>query len=127
MYIDGRRLAALRRGKKISQQAIADQLMVNASTVRRWERGQAAPSTRELFYLASVLDCGANYLLGVVDDPRRVGPYTSSEIDLIYCFRAVSHETREMILSVARDAAAAVAACRAGAGKLPRPMIRERA
>lgn len=60
----GRRLAALRKERGLSQQALAEELPVTRQAVSNWERGQTTPDLGSLQRLCQVLDVDWNHLCG---------------------------------------------------------------
>ena len=57
------RLAALRREKGYSQEALARQLGVSRQAVSKWERGEAAPEMENLILLAGLFEVSLDGLL----------------------------------------------------------------
>lgn len=65
------RLVALRKGKKLTQQALADQVRVHVVQIRRYEGGDAQPTLDVIRRLAVALSVSADVL--VFDQDER-GP-----------------------------------------------------
>ena len=59
----GARIAALRRQKKLSQQALARQVGVSPSAIGMYEQGRREPDCRTLIALAAILEVSTDYLL----------------------------------------------------------------
>jgi len=57
------RIKALRQKHGLSQEKLAEQVGVSRQAVAKWEAGQSAPSTDNLFRLAEVLDTTVDLLL----------------------------------------------------------------
>ena len=57
------KLAALRKGRGLSQEALAEQLGVSRQAVSRWEQGSAQPDAGNLFQLSRLFQVSADYLL----------------------------------------------------------------
>lgn len=66
-------LKALRREKKLSQEALAQALHVTRQTVSAWERGVARPDVDTLLRLAQVLEVEPERLL-YGGEPRQTAP-----------------------------------------------------
>lgn len=60
----GQKIAALRRGQGMTQDALAEALSVTRQAVSKWEADAALPETGKLLPLARLLGCTADYLLG---------------------------------------------------------------
>lgn len=63
----GQKIAALRRGQGMTQDALAEALSVTRQAVSKWEADAALPETGKLLPLARLLGCTADYLLGSAD------------------------------------------------------------
>ena len=57
------RIKALRQKHGLSQEKLAEQVGVSRQAVAKWEAGQSAPSTDNLFRLAEVFDTTVDLLL----------------------------------------------------------------
>lgn len=66
----GKKLAALRKGKKMSQTDLAKKLSTSVSVISRYERDEMAPSIETAKKLASLLDTTVGYLLGETEDDQ---------------------------------------------------------
>ena len=61
----GRRLAELRKQRKLNQQGLADILGVSLNTIKSWESGRRSPGTiEELTKIADFFEISTDYLLG---------------------------------------------------------------
>lgn len=60
----GQKIAALRRERGMTQDALAEALSVTRQAVSKWEADAALPETGKLVPLARLLGCTADYLLG---------------------------------------------------------------
>ncbi|MDI3257972.1 MAG: helix-turn-helix transcriptional regulator [Kyrpidia sp.] len=65
-----RRLKALRKSKRLTQQQLADQLQLNRATYAKYETGSHQPDYEILLRLADFFQVSVDYLLGRTDDPR---------------------------------------------------------
>lgn len=64
------KLVTLRKGRGLSQEALAEQLGVSRQAVSRWEGGSAQPDAGNLFQLSRLLQVSADYLLDdALDQP----------------------------------------------------------
>ncbi|WP_251613558.1 helix-turn-helix domain-containing protein [Pumilibacter muris] len=61
------RLKELRLEKCKTQKALADALKISEDSIYSWEKGRSQPSIEMIRELCAVLDCSADYLLGIVD------------------------------------------------------------
>lgn len=59
----GKRIAALRKAKNMSQTQLAAYLRVSASTIGMYEQGRRMPDVQTLVQLAQLLDVSLNYLI----------------------------------------------------------------
>ena len=81
MSVFGRRLAELRKEKKLSQTELATQLGTSISVISRYERGEMTPSIDNAKKLASLLGTTVGYLLGenenadLLKDPEMVNRF----------------------------------------------------
>ncbi|MCL4248315.1 MAG: helix-turn-helix domain-containing protein [Anaerolineae bacterium] len=81
------RLRELRKGKGLSQEALAEQLgLSGAKEIWRYENGETEPLGEKVRLLAMALETSADYLLGLTDDPE---PYAHEDM------RADELSTRE--------------------------------
>lgn len=60
----GQKIAALRRERGMTQDALAEALSVTRQAVSKWEADAALPEANKLLPLARLLGCTADYLLG---------------------------------------------------------------
>ena len=57
------KLIALRKGKELTQEQLAEQLNVSRQSVSKWENGQAIPEVEKLVELSRAFDVTVDYLL----------------------------------------------------------------
>ncbi len=62
-YAFGKRLAAVRKEKGLSQEQLASRLGVTPQAVSKWERGNGYPDIEMLYYLCDILECSSDYLI----------------------------------------------------------------
>ena len=70
MMILGERLKQL-RGKKYSQEELAELLNVHNNTISKWENGTQEPRAKRLKELAEILGTTSAYLIGETDNPEQ--------------------------------------------------------
>lgn len=69
MEILGERLRKLRKGRKILQQAMADELGVSLRSYQFYESGEYDPNLPNLIALADYFQVSIDYLVGRSDEP----------------------------------------------------------
>ena len=69
-----RNLAALRRGRGVSQRVAAADLGVSQALLSHYENGLREPGLQFLCAVADYYDCTLDYLLGRAKDAKPVGP-----------------------------------------------------
>lgn len=67
----GRRLAAQRRYRELSQPELAELTGLKQSSISRWERGETPIDVEALLVVAEALQVGVAELLASEDDPDR--------------------------------------------------------
>lgn len=66
------KIVTLRKGRGLSQEALAEQLGVSRQAISRWEGGSAQPDAGNLFQLSRLFQVSADYLLDdTLDEPPR--------------------------------------------------------
>lgn len=78
----GERLQRVRKHRGLSQEALAEHLDTTQQHVSLIERGATDPLPDMLVRIARALDVSADYLLGIVDDPKQVFAPQLSASDL---------------------------------------------
>ncbi len=71
MPLRAERLKQLRKLRGYTQQDLAKALHIAQQQVTRWESGANDPSADTLERIAKVLECTADWLLGLVDEPTQ--------------------------------------------------------
>jgi len=66
----GKKIAALRKGKNLSQTDLAKQLNTSVSVISRYERDEMNPSIDTAKRLAELLNTTVGYLLGETEDDQ---------------------------------------------------------
>ena len=64
----GERIVKFQKNQNLTQEKLAEKLDIDTSTVGRWLRGETAPSLRNLYLLAQILDVSIDDL--VLGGPR---------------------------------------------------------
>lgn len=82
----GEKIAALRKGKGITQEALAESLKVSRQSVSRWEMDAAFPETEKLIKLSRLLECSIDYLL---NGDLQKGSECDTEVSAEDCFRFI--------------------------------------
>jgi transcriptional regulator with XRE-family HTH domain len=79
----GRRLRAVRRSRKLSQDELFEEYAISTSTLNNWELGRHAPSLMALRTLACAYRVSLDYLLYIADEPN----YSYNEERRIECLK----------------------------------------
>lgn len=66
----GDRMKQRRESLGLSQQDLGDRIGIVYQSVARYEAGRSDPSGEMLAKIAVALDCSADWLIGLVDDPK---------------------------------------------------------
>lgn len=66
----GKKIAALRKSKKLSQTDLANQLNTSVSVISRYERDEMTPSIETAKKLSNLLNTTVGYLLGESEDDQ---------------------------------------------------------
>ena len=66
----GTRIASMRGFHRMTQDELGGRVGVSKQTVSGWEHDRRAPDADNLRELCKVLDCTADYLLELTNDPR---------------------------------------------------------
>lgn len=66
----GRRIASMRGFRMLTQEELGGLVGVTKPTVSNWENDRRLPDANNLRELCRALDCTADYLLELTDDPR---------------------------------------------------------
>lgn len=65
----GYRIASMRGYRHLSQEELGDRVGVKKQTISGWEHDTARPNADYLRELCHVLECSADYLLELTNDP----------------------------------------------------------
>lgn len=82
----GEKIAALRKEKGITQEALAESLKVSRQSVSRWEMDAAFPETEKLIKLSRLLECSIDFLL---NGDIQKGSECHMEVSANDCFRFI--------------------------------------
>ncbi len=82
----GEQIAALRKEKGITQEALAESLKVSRQSVSRWEMDAAFPETEKLIKLSRLLECSIDFLL---NGDIQKGSECHTEVSANDCFRFI--------------------------------------
>ena len=84
MIYFGERLKALRRGKKLTQQQLADKIELVKSSICAYEKNTKYPSVDVLIKLCKFFDVSSDYLLGLSDKIEyEISELTDDQLDII--------------------------------------------
>lgn len=93
----GEKIAALRKEKGITQEALAERLRVARQSVSRWEMDAALPETEKLMKLSRILECSIDFLLNgkMQQDCGNEAPISARDCfrfirECTYCFLATN-------------------------------------
>lgn len=75
----GKRIASLRKEKKMTQEELAQKMEVSAQAVSKWENGQTCPDITSLPKLAQILDVTVDELLSGKEDKEPVAKILAPE------------------------------------------------
>lgn len=78
----GQKIAALRRERGMTQDALAEALSVTRQAVSKWEADAALPETGKLLPLARLFGCTVDYLLGGAAAGEGIGAKTAAETEI---------------------------------------------
>lgn len=81
-----KRIAELRKQKKLSQIKFAEKFGVGRSTIAMWETGDREPDVETIQKLADFFDTSTDYLLGRIDEPHPLG-YDPDKVEAIFAHR----------------------------------------
>ena len=70
------RVKDLREDRDLRQEDIAKKLNKHLTTYRRWEAGESEIPTHIIKELAIYYNTTADYILGIIDEPRKIFPNT---------------------------------------------------
>jgi len=88
MSVYGDRIKAIRKRNGVTQQALAEAASVGNSYISMLENGTNTPNWQLLADFATKLECSADYLLGLVDEPQgRVAGLSEAEERLLGLLR----------------------------------------
>ena len=79
----GKRIVALRKRMKLTQDQLADRLGVTAQAVSKWETDQSAPDSIKMIHLAEVLDTDIEYLTTGRRNFGRRPPVVLTEVKVV--------------------------------------------
>ena len=96
----GERIQLQRKRRGFSQEKLADLVGVSRQAVTKWEAGQSAPSTENLFRLAQVLGTTVDLLLTQEDAPA---PPPAESLSLIHICSSLKIATSISCAAAARE------------------------
>ncbi len=97
-----KRLKILRKKKGVSQKALAKRFQYGATTISGYENGRNEPSLDILIQLAEYFNVTVDYLIGKEDFPKRGIRMTEEESELLYNYRELTIEERNVVSAMAK-------------------------
>ena len=94
----GERIKTCRQSAGLSQEKVAELVGVSRQAVTKWETGQSAPSTENLFRLAEILGTTVDFLLA---DEEKSSPTPAEQIYYLY---KLEQEQKAALRAVQRKA-----------------------
>ena len=70
MSVIGKRIRELRESLKMTRNQLAEKVGISTSMLYYYEKEQKVPSAEVLARICEVLDISADYLLGLIDEPK---------------------------------------------------------
>ena len=98
----GNRLSKLRKELELTQQQVADEIKVSRPTIGKYETEKAYPDFQNLVALANLYNCSTDYLLGLIDTPRRISSNENTFIQELFAL-AVSEELIQNNRPITKD------------------------
>ena len=74
----GNRIKEIRLEQGLSQQKFGMLLSVSQDTVSLWEKGKSLPTTEFIIAIAKTFNVSADYILGIIDEPRKLSSNKNS-------------------------------------------------
>ncbi len=97
-----KRLKTLRKNKGISQRSLSKRFGYGATAVSGYENRRNEPSLDMLIQLAEYFDVTVDYLIGNEDLPKRADCMTKQEKELLYNYRELSVDEKELVYVIAK-------------------------
>lgn len=69
----GKRLYEARKQSGLTLENISDNLQISYQAYRKFEKGVCFPKVETLMKIAEMYGLSVDYLLGYIDDPRKLG------------------------------------------------------
>lgn len=82
----GEKLALFRKGKGMTQEALAETLSVSRQSVSRWEMDAAFPETDKLIKLSKLFDCSIDFLL---NESMQESGQNNMELSVKNCYQFI--------------------------------------
>lgn len=80
--MDGSRIREMREALGLTQEQLAEIIDVGVLQINRYENNKTQPNADMLIRLAQGLGCSADYLLGLIDDPRTRNPSDRGDLNV---------------------------------------------
>lgn len=100
----GIRIRNQRKKMGYTQEELAFKANISQTAISRYELGVNEPTADAIAMLAKTLDCTADYLLGLVDQPARPisNDLDEAEIELLMLYRGKSPEAKQKMRDIAK-------------------------
>jgi transcriptional regulator with XRE-family HTH domain len=106
LILIGKRIQALREGRKWTREHFSQMLGISASQLYKWERGVHEPPATPIAEMSKLFEVTPDYLLGLTDSPQETfleNNLTAQERELLAFARAGNLEVAiERLLTLAK-------------------------
>jgi transcriptional regulator with XRE-family HTH domain len=99
----GARIAAARRARSMTQEALAGALSIEPATLSRYEQGRVPLTVPLLVLAARTLDVHPGMLLDVVSDGDQRSPDPGAESEILVLWRGLGVGRREAVTRLLRE------------------------
>lgn len=66
----GTRISSMRGFRRLNQEQLGGLIGVTKQTISGWEHDRRTPDAESIIALCKALDCSADYMLGLADEPH---------------------------------------------------------
>ena len=95
----GRRLAQIRKSKKVTQAELSERLNVDPFSISRWETGSRTPDLNTVLRLAEALKVGLDAIVGPSYGPG-LDPNAQREVELIHMWRRMDVQDQNIVCAL---------------------------
>lgn len=101
-------LKKLRKTKKLSQQQLADILLVSQQSIYKYENNITSPDIETLIRMADFFDTSIDYLVEHTDIPHKIEPVEENmlnedEFSLLMKYRDISSSQKQLIHAIIEE------------------------